>query len=185
MCEVDERYKRGKIYTIRNIADDTMIYVGSTINTLPKRFNRHKEQCKSGQSCSLYNYITDNDWVGWYIELFEAYNCNNRDELVRKEGEVIRKIGTINKNIAGRTNKEWYEENKEAKLEQHKKWYQDNKEVMLKYAKKYYKDNNEVLLEKRKEKICCDICGALILKVCLKRHKRSTKCLSVANKIFI
>ena len=76
MGEVDERYQRGQIYTIRNINDDTMIYVGSTINTLPKRFHTHKNDCKWGKNVSLYNYITDNDWTGWYIELYENFPCN-------------------------------------------------------------------------------------------------------------
>ncbi len=54
----DERYKRGQIYTIRNIKDDTMIYVGSTIDNLSKRFHRHKIDCKSEQSkVTLYKHI--------------------------------------------------------------------------------------------------------------------------------
>ena len=48
MAEIDERYKRGMIYTIRNIKDDTMIYVGSSINNLSKRFCHHKGACNKG-----------------------------------------------------------------------------------------------------------------------------------------
>ena len=81
MAEIDERYKRGMIYTIRNIKDDTMIYVGSTINTLSKRFDNHKSDCKRGLCFSLYSHIVDNDWTDWYIELYEAYPCNNKKEL--------------------------------------------------------------------------------------------------------
>jgi hypothetical protein len=41
-----------------------------------------------------------------YIELYEMYKCNTK-ELVKREGEIIRQIGTLNKNIAGRTLKEY------------------------------------------------------------------------------
>ena len=35
-------YKQGKIYTIRCKTDDTLIYVGSTIEPLCKRMSKHK-----------------------------------------------------------------------------------------------------------------------------------------------
>jgi hypothetical protein len=177
MGEVDERYKRGMIYTIRNITDDTLIYVGSTINTLPKRFDGHKQKCKNGSKIKLYNYITDNNWSDWYIELYENFPCNNKNELERKEGQVIREIGTINKRIEGRTKKEYDEDNKEKRKEYFNKWYEDNKEIKKKYCednaekisermkkyrqenveiisermKKYYEDNAEKISEKSKE----------------------------------
>ena len=80
MGEVDERYKRGMVYTIRNINDETMIYVGSTINILAKRFHKHKVDCKAGVLHSLYKYFNDNNWTDWYIELHENYPCNNKEE---------------------------------------------------------------------------------------------------------
>ena len=109
---IDERYKRAMIYTIRNIKDDTLIYVGSTINTLIKRFDAHKRGCKAGVSgISLYKHIENNNWSDWYIELYEMHPCDNKMELERREGQVIREIGTINKNIAGRSLKEYYKDN--------------------------------------------------------------------------
>ena len=57
MTENDERYKEGKIYAIRDITDDTMIYIGSTIGNLAQRFQNHKNNCKSGKTCILYKYI--------------------------------------------------------------------------------------------------------------------------------
>jgi hypothetical protein len=198
MGEVDERYKRGMIYTIRNINDETMIYVGSTINTLPKRFYRHKMDCKLGNSLiKLYNHIADNDWTNWYIELYENFPCNSKKELERREGQVIREIGTINKYIAGRTFKEWCEDNAEKIKENYKKYYEGNRDRIIEMNKKYSErnvekkkeydkkrreDNKEELSAKRKEKVCCEICGAFSTKTHLKRHQRTQKCLSIANK---
>ena len=180
-------YQDGKIYTIRNYTDDSLIYVGSTIDTLSRRLAEHRYKCKAGSHISLHSHIVDNDWSNWYIELYEYYPCNNKVELNKREGEVIRELATINKNIAGRTNKEWREENanklKEKKKkyykdntdkinEKHKEYYEENTYKLKEYRKKYYEDN----LEKYKEKVCCDICGAFTSKYGLARHQKTIKC---------
>jgi len=193
----DERYKRGQIYTIRNIKDDTMIYVGSTIDNLSKRFHRHKIDCKSEQSkVTLYKHIENNDWSDWYIELYEMYPCNNKKELCRREGQVIREIGTINKNIAGRTQKEYYENNKEEIIQKvkeyrednkekisqkHKEWRENNKEHKSQKDKEYCKKNAEKIAKKRSEQVCCNICGTFSTKSHLPRHQRTKKCMEVLN----
>jgi hypothetical protein len=38
----DNKYQNGKIYTIRNKNDETLIYIGSTVQPLHKRFYEHK-----------------------------------------------------------------------------------------------------------------------------------------------
>jgi rubrerythrin len=166
---------------------------------LSKRFNSHKRDCKCGKrAISLYSHIVDNDWTDWYIELYELYPCNNRTELNRKEGEVIREIGTINKCIAGRTKKEYREDNIEKikkycednsnkRNEMNKKWREENASKLKKYrekkadkikenAKQYYKDK---LKEKRQnEKVCCNICGAFSSKHNLAKHQKTKSCMS-------
>jgi hypothetical protein len=48
----------------------------------------------------------------WYTELHENFSWNSK-ELNKREGElIIRKMGNLNKSIAGRTNKEYYETKK-------------------------------------------------------------------------
>jgi len=155
MAEIDERYKRGMIYTIRNIKDDTMIYVGSTINNLSKRFDNHKRDCKYGKSAiNLYKHIENNDWNDFYIELYELYPCNSKKELERREGQVIREIGTINKNIAGRTKKEYqteyYECNADKEKEKGKKRYEENTDIIKEKVMQYYKENVEKILKYKK-----------------------------------
>ena len=98
---MDEKYKRGKIYTIRCRYDDTLIYVGSTIEKyLSSRMSKHRF---NPLSC-LNNYV-NGDWDNWYIELYENYPCNSKQELEKREGEIIRLIGNINKRIEGRSQK--------------------------------------------------------------------------------
>jgi hypothetical protein len=194
MAEIDERYKRGKIYTIRCRYDDSLIYVGSTINTLAKRMGLHRLDKK----CSLYQYV-DGDWKNWYIELYEEYPCNNKQLLEKREGEVIREIGTINKQNTGRTLKEWREDNREKIAEQRKEYrqanrekiaeykkehYQANRDKLIEHAKEYYQDNRDKLLEYKNEKIRCDICGCEISRQYLKKHQRTKKCMNynITNK---
>ena len=143
-------------------------------HTLKERFTIHK---KSTERCYISHYIRDNyngDWSKCKIELYENYPCNNKKELDRKEGETTKLIGTINKRIAGRTEKEWYEDNKEKILEQMKEYYENNKEILLEKVKEYYEDNKEVIIEKHKEKIECE-CGSWISRGCIARHRKSQK----------
>ena len=181
MVEIDERYKRGKIYTIRCRYDDSLIYVGSTINILAKRMGRHRGDKK----CSLYQYV-DGNWKDWYIELYEEYACNNKQLLEKREGEVIREIGTINKQIAGRTQKEYRQDNREKIIEIQKEHYQVNREKIAEYKKEYRQANKEKIAEQRKEKITCNICDCESTRNDLKRHQRSKKCMThiknVTNK---
>ena len=145
---MDKRYENGKIYTIRCRYDDTLIYVGSTIEKyLSSRMSKHRYS----KSCEVCKYIND-DWGNWYIELYENYPCKSKQELEKREGEIIRLIGNINKRIAGRTNKEYIEDNKEKHTEYCKK-----------YSKEYYKNNRDKVLEyhkvRRLEKETCERCG--------------------------
>jgi len=103
----------------------------------------HRCDCKNGRHCrcSLYVYIIDDNWDDWYIELYELFPCNSREELDRREGEVIRQIGTINTCIAGRTRKEYYKDNVEKLREISLKYKRDNYEKLREKKKQYYKDN--------------------------------------------
>lgn len=203
MAEIDPRYKRGKIYCVRCRYDNDLCYVGSTINTLPKRMAAHRKD----KLCSLYQYV-DGDWDNWYIELYEYYPCNNKPELDKREGQITRKIGNINKFVAGRTHREYYYENhekclnisrqyrqnnREKILEQKKQYRQDNREkisernkqyqevnkdIINEKAKQYRQDNREELLEQRKQKITCDHCGSIVRKDGISKHKKNQKCIN-------
>ena len=176
MADIDERYKRGKVYTIRCRYDDTLIYVGSTIDKLSKRMSKHR----TSKSCTL-NKKVNGDWDNWYIELYEEYPCNNKEQLEKREGEVIREIATVNKNIAGRNKKEYYEENHDKMVENMKQYRENNRDKIVEYKKQYEEKNRDKILEKNKERCKCDVCGAEINKYYLKIHQHSLKCMN-ANK---
>lgn len=94
MDVVDERYTRGKIYTIRNRLDNSRVYVGSTIESLGQRYSKHKHDCRYySHRVSLYKHISDNNWGDWEMSLFQDYPCNNKRELEKKEYEIIGSFG--------------------------------------------------------------------------------------------
>jgi hypothetical protein len=145
---MSDKYKNGKIYTIRYKNDDSLIYVGSTVQQLFKRWHQHKSRVNNEVYNTLvYIKIRETNIEDWYIELYEEFSCENKEQLNKREGEIIREIGTLNKLIAGRTPKEYVEDNKD-KI---KEWFIDNKDKMKQYYKEYREKNKDKLLEKKKE----------------------------------
>jgi len=145
-------YTKGKIYTIRCRTDDTLIYVGSTIQPLSVRFGGHKKASRqiNCQNMLIYKTINHN-WEDWYIELYEENSCENKEQLGKREGEVIRSIGTLNSRIEGRTKKEYYEDNTNKILEQKKQYRGDNKDKILEQKKQYYEIHKDKILEQKKK----------------------------------
>jgi hypothetical protein len=156
-------YQNSVIYKIKHNEDydDTNIYVGSTSN-FKNRKNQHKTKCTNEKdkyyNISVYQYIRDNGrWDNWVIIPIEEYPCNSKKELLIRERYHIDLLRpTLNKNIPTRTEKEYYEDNKEKLLEKHKIYYEANKEKIVEYNKEYYENNKEKIkeyYENNKEKI--------------------------------
>lgn len=140
-------YQNSKIYTIRNYDDNDMIYVGSTTEALSKRFYKHKQASIRHPNWKLYQTV-NNDWNNWYIELYELFPCNSKMELEKREGEVQRLIGTLNMCIAGRTGKQYYQDNADRIKEQRKEYRKDNKERIKEINKQYRQQNKEYIYKK-------------------------------------
>ena len=205
-------YSKGLIYKLcckdPNI---TGIYIGSTTN-MRNRKNQHKNGCNNSNNnnfnLKVYKTIREfGGWDNWDMILVEYVNCNSKIELEKEERIVIELLKpTLNMKIPTRTDKEYYEENKEKILEYHKIYSEENKEKILEYQKKYrknnkeksketfknyYIDNKEKLLEKDKKyyqknkeqikektkvKVKCEFCENLIRKYGLKRHQETISC---------
>ncbi len=167
-----QKYSNGKIYTIRNRLDNEMIYVGSTIDRLCNRFAKHKYESKRNPNIYFYSFVSN--WDDWYIELYENIKCENKEQLLKREGDVMREIGTLNKVIAGNSisiseqdyMKRYREENKEKISELKLLNYIQNKEVILEKSKIRYEIN--------KKKVKCS-CGYFTSKHHMKRHEKSQK----------
>ena len=77
------------------------------------------------------------------IELVEACPCSNIEELRKREGHYIKNEKCVNLFVAGRSRKEWQEENKEHFRGLLKQWEERNKEKRQNREKEYYTENKE------------------------------------------
>ena len=143
-------YQNGKIYTIRCKSDNTLIYVGSTSTTLSRRLAEHKSKSKKYNTRKIYQSVNGN-WDDWYIELYEVYPCENKEQLNKREGEITRAIGTLNMTIAGRTLKEYKQDYREEILEAKRQYNINNAEARKEYMKKYQQENKEYINMKQRE----------------------------------
>jgi len=195
-------YSKGKIYTIRCRTDETLIYVGSTIQPLSKRWGGHKLDSVREHNQNRLIYITiNNNWDDWYIELYEVFPCENKEQLCKREGEIIREIGTLNIEIAGRTRKEYINDNKdkftEYNKQYNKQYYNDNKDYYKEYSKQYRNENEDKLKEYKKQyynnnkddisnrasqKITCE-CGCILSKNYISSHKKSPKHIKLLDSL--
>jgi len=121
---------KGKIYILRSHQTEE-VYYGSTIQKyLSSRLASHNAKYKKYVK-GEYEYVSSFDIIKYpdaYIELVEEIDYENRAELTSKEGEYIRNNECINKRIAGRTPKQYYEEEKDKILKYHKEYYQKNRD---------------------------------------------------------
>ena len=183
-------YKNSKIY--RLVCSETgNQYIGSTTQPLYKRLHQHKIKSNTCSSKCLINPE---------IFLVENVSCNSKEELHKIERKFIESIDCVNKVIPTRTQKEWYQDNRESIIEQkrdyhqnnkekskeyikinkekisehQKEWYKDNKESILGRQKEYNQINKERIRERRKTKVNCE-CGSEITTGNLLTHKKSTK----------
>ena len=132
-------YSKGKIY---KITGGGKCYVGSTIQPLNIRFSKHKCQ----------KYIEEiKDCEDLAIELIEEYPCECKKDLFIRERYWIEKTECINKYIPTRTQKEYYQENKEKIKELKKKYREENKEKIKESKKEYNKINKERIKEYNKK----------------------------------
>jgi hypothetical protein len=199
MTENDiNKYNNGKIYTLRCYDDVNLIYVGSTTQPLHKRWHAHKNSFNKDKNQNRLLCIKMKE-IGidkFYIELHETFSCNSKEELNKREGEVIREIGNLNMCIPCRTHKEYYEENIEQIKDKHKIYYQEHKDEKREYEKKYlsipenkekvnayhlrryHEKIKEEYNKKRNEKVKVNVqceCGCVVQDIELTRHRKSKK----------
>jgi hypothetical protein len=131
-------YQNGKVYKIINEKNE-IVYIGSTSQKyLSYRYTGHHHNKPNHK-----------------IILIENYSCNSREELRKREQEIIEEHNDLTNKINAycseedikKRDKEYYQNNKEKIKEKNKKYYQNNKEKIKEKNKKYSENNKE----KRKE----------------------------------
>ena len=93
------------------------------------------------------------------IELEEMFPCNNKEELLSREGYYIKNSECLNKRVPGRT----YDDYKH-----------DNRALIQSINSKHYYKNKEKILNIQKEHITCG-CGSSIRRSDKAKHEKSLK----------
>ena len=166
------------------------IYIGSTVN-LPKRTKNHNTDIKNSTT-KLYKYCRANNIEEVELIIIEEIEHDTLEELHIVE-EIYRQA--FNATLNGKkcymskeekreyylvTNKNYKQNNKEKTKETNKNYYKKNKVKISEYSKEYNKiykqKNKEKLSERAKEKIQCEICGLVVRRDGIARHKKTPKC---------
>lgn len=122
-----------------------------------------KEKTKSNYP--LYKFINalPNKWSGIHLELLEDFPCDTKDQLLAREGVWIRRIGTLNHGISGRTNKEYYQDHKNERCEyirdRHQNLNSPHREAYLAYQKAY-----------QSVRFTCPHCNKEMSRRCIEEH---------------
>jgi hypothetical protein len=135
----------GKIYKLVGYG---LTYYGSTNSSLGTRKSHHKNcykrflEGKDNRNTALDILEKGDDWD---IELVEE--VEDGYQLLKREGFYIKNNECVNKRVAGRTKKEYYEDNEEKMKVYKSQWAKDNREPI----KTKYHENNEEINRKRRE----------------------------------
>ena len=150
------RYEKGQIYKVVDIGYN-MCYIGSTCQSLSKRFYKHKEkyyQYTEGKAdCNrIVNIIFDRYGIeNCKIELLQDFPCQSRNELLRQEGEHIRNNDCVNKIVSGRTNEEWRKDNYEHYINQKRQNWNETKDEQNRKKREFAKNNPDIIKQRSQD----------------------------------
>ena len=168
------KYQNGKIYRIWNDTNEEF-YIGSTTDVLRKRFYKHKYDSRQDPDAGmkLYQAFRDIGIEHFKIELVELVSCVSKDELLRREGEIIRQLKPqLNIRIPSRTPQEYRIDNKERLSEFFREYYLNNKASKCEYARNDKETQKKEIQDKQAVKIDCE-CGLNITKHHRARHMKT------------
>ena len=178
---MSSKYQNAKIYKIVD-KGFKKCYIGSTTETLSHRMAKHRFDYKKWQNGeksfgSSFEMFEEFGVENVMMVLIEKFPCDDREELQAREGYHIKNNECINKRIAGRTDREYYQDHREKILQQVKEYNETNKELKNEYHKNYYQNNKdkwEQSNEKQRQQTTCD-CGCMLQKKAMSKHLKSLK----------
>lgn len=149
----------GYIYKIQSNCGK-VLYIGSTITKLNRRFNTHKHN-----NCSISKYLNDTNYTfSNKCELIKEYEVVDRKHLLAYEQLYINKFkknintrdafGLLKKQkdkeyreANNKYYKDYYESNKDTIKQKSKEYREANKNRIKQYKKEYYQKSKEQLIE--------------------------------------
>ena len=143
------------MFYIYRLTDGEQDYYGQT-EDCKKRLSKHK----STEKCMSKLLNKDN------MKLHVLHTLFTQDEANETEEFYILNMECVNRNVPCRTQKEWYQDNKE-KIREYRA---NNKETRCEYDKEYYQNNKKKL----NQKFNCE-CGGKYTDAHRSRHFKCKK----------
>ena len=155
-------YSKCVIYKIQHKDNNDLLYVGHTTN-----FTKRKNEHKSGVICEtsnaynhkVYQMIRENGgWLDFNMVVVKDFPCENNRQAEAEEDRIIREMKTTMNTIRASHSQ--------------KEYYQDNKEYKIEYQHQYYEKNKEKISTKN-NKVCLCKCGKTYTHHHKLRHEKS------------
>ena len=126
-------YANSKIYKL--ICNKTgSMYVGSTTCKLCIRLAQHRQLFKHGISGTSKLVLQNGDYN---IFLIEDFPCQRKEQLLARERYYIELLDCVNKKVPLRTQKQWYEDNKDRLIKKQIMWNNANREKCMEYQTRF------------------------------------------------
>ena len=151
---MDNKYQNGETCAVKNdITDD--VYIGSTVVSLSRRMVQHRSDAKMyPDKMPLTRKMNEIGIEHFYIELVEDCPCKNREHLKKREGELIRELGTFNKRVEQRTYSEWAKEcrakHHDHILEWRREWSEKSREKLREQSRAQKAKDKDRIYERDK-----------------------------------
>ena len=141
-------YEKSKIYKLQ--CESGHFYIGSTSNTLAKRLGQHKASAIIRPECRVYKHI-NGEWNQVRIVLIEAFPCESKEQLNKKEDEHIQK--ELNNPLCLNSKGAAFDEDRrEVQNAQYQaRHYQENKATYKANAHAYYLAHREERIQANRE----------------------------------
>ena len=133
-------YADAVIYKITHDDHPNDCYIGSTTQKLAQRIASHRHRAVIRPQ-PVHKFLNDAGWNKVHITAVEEFACERKDELLSRERYWISQMGTLNKNVPGRTTHEYnqfyYKTHKTALNEKYRAYYQANRDVIRENQRVY------------------------------------------------
>lgn len=155
---------KGFVYKIAN-QDDSIVYVGSTIQSVSDRWKSHLKNYKqwvagNGSSCSIFYHFKEFGFEAFTITALSEHELESREQLKQFEQLVILANACVNQRAAYRS-------------------YEDQ----LRYNQQYRRNNRDRINAHMSEKLTC-ACGSIVSRRNISYHKKSKKHDKLMNAAF-
>ena len=152
----DNKYKNCKICKVLD-NDYNLVYYGSTIESLARRFSKHRRDYllfKEGKisNITVFQIFDEYNTENCKIELVENFPCESKEQLRKREGEYIKQDKEcVNRVIPGRSRTEYKEDNKDKLKDMSKEYYIKHREALCEKSKQYREEHKDEKAESNKK----------------------------------